>query len=612
MASSTSTKRSIGEHSLDSPLPPPPPPNYAPPPPPPPPSYHPQRMHHDVALRGKFPSKSDAELPPILSPAAHNDLATNKLPSLSSLTGPPISRPPIPTSLPALQHSEAALPKPKPAVTHWPSMNPFTTYYTPSHLQPSQALSPADVNSDTNSIASPGYESRGPSVSLDDPEVRLAAEALGDLKADFGNSPTNRSTPGAAGSPTGSSTTNPQTPQQEPLFSLLTTSHPRLATTIENATSAYNTSKNFSPRIKSGVEYVEGYLQPIANTVGSVSRVTGVEGGVRWFLGGNGRRPSDSDGADSGSHKRRRVANGNDEMIGILVDPVTGMAAAPAADGDPTRDSFIFRHDRRLSRASTIDTLPAYDDHRSPAYSENDKPGGDRPGSAASARQSRLMLTTSGLAVSMSNESLRSLKYCLRWLRKANEHIGGVVVNLKTTLDQYDQAGASNQDSGVESAERGGDEMDVDSRAVTRQPSEQDQRVLAAKIVALRGDILKSLQGAIETVSKYAGGALPDNARLLVHNHLTTLPQRFRYATMVEQQSRNGTPRPTDEVTRENANRVLVLAKEGLDMITQVSGVIDGTIVCAEEWCDKLGRKRNSDVLLPETRQQAQLNDVKT
>lgn len=297
-------------------------------------------------------------------------------------------------------------------------------------------------------------------------------------------------------------------------------------------------------------------------------------------------------------------------MIGILVDPISG-TAAPAADGDPTRDSFIFRHDRRLSRASTIDTLPAYDDHRSPAYSESDKPGGDRPGSSASARQSRLMMTTSGLAVSMSNESLRSLKYCLRWLRKANDHIGGVVTNLKTTLDQYDQAGATGRDAGAEAAERG-DEMDVDSTAVSRQPSQQDQRILAAKIIALRGDILKSLQGAIETVSKYAGGALPDNARILVHNHLTTLPQRFRYATMIEQQSRTGTPRPSEEITRENANRVLVLAKEGLDMITQVSGVIDGTIVCAEEWCDKLGRKRNSDALLPETQQQAQLADVKS
>lgn len=194
-ASFSATKQHrVGESSPDIPLPP----TYAPPPPPPPPSYHAQRLHRDVALRTKFTGQPGAdadndtntELPPILPPAAHNDLATNKLPSLSSLTGPPISRPPIPTSIPAL-HPEPALSKPKPAVTHWPSMNPFTTYYTPSHLQPPQAHSPADVNSvttsssDPNSAASPdrGYESRGPSVSLDDPEVRLAAEALGDLKA---------------------------------------------------------------------------------------------------------------------------------------------------------------------------------------------------------------------------------------------------------------------------------------------------------------------------------------------------------------------------------------------------------------------------------------------
>lgn len=327
--------------------------------------------------------------------------------------------------------------------------------------------------------------------------------------------------------------------------------------------------------------------------------MTGVEGGVRWFLGA-GRRPSDHDGPDTGSHKRRKVNKG-DELIGFVIDP----AVAPAADGDPTRDSFIFRHDRRLSRASTIDTLPAYDDHRSPAYVEREgRQSLDRPISSASARQSRLMMSTSGLAVSMSKDSLRSLKYCLRWLRKANDHIGGAVLNLKTTLDQYDQASAPHEEG--TSNETQGAEMDVDANSANRQTTEQEQRVLAARILVLRGDILKVLQGAIETVSKYAGGALPENAKILVHNHLISLPQRFRYASMVENQSRDGTPRPNAEVARENANRALVLAKEGLDMITQVSGVIDGTIVCAEEWCDKLGRKRSSaDALLPETRQQA-------
>ena len=32
-----------------------------------------------------------------------------------------------------------------------------------------------------------------------------------------------------------------------------------------------------------------------------------------------------------------------------------------------------------------------------------------------------------------------------------------------------------------------------------------------------------------------------------------------------------------------------------LDMMTQVSGVLDGTIVSAEEWCERLGKKTYSE-----------------
>ena len=42
------------------------------------------------------------------------------------------------------------------------------------------------------------------------------------------------------------------------------------------------------------------------------------------------------------------------------------------------------------------------------------------------------------------------------------------------------------------------------------------------------------------------------------------------------------------------AQRVIVLAKEGLDMLAQVTAVVDGTIVSAEEWIEKLGRRRNN------------------
>lgn len=113
---------------------------------------------------------------------------------------------------------------------------------------------------------------------------------------------------------------------------------------------------------------------------------------------------------------------------------------------------------------------------------------------------------------------------------------------------------------------------------------------LADKINTLKRDVLTTLQDSINTVSKYTGGALPENARTLVRRHLTSLPQRFRVATMPS--SAEGGAKDSDSAIREGAQKVLVLAKEGLDMVTQITGVVDGTIVSAEEWCERMGKKR--------------------
>ena len=66
-------------------------------------------------------------------------------------------------------------------------MNPLTAYYTPGHAHADDALK-MDVDASstgTLSAASPdrNYDARSNSVSLDDPDVRIAAEALGDLRA---------------------------------------------------------------------------------------------------------------------------------------------------------------------------------------------------------------------------------------------------------------------------------------------------------------------------------------------------------------------------------------------------------------------------------------------
>jgi hypothetical protein len=265
--------------------------------------------------------------------------------------------------------------------------------------------------------------------------------------------------------------------------------------------------------------------------------------------------------------------------------------------------------------ASTVDTLPAYDELRSPAYTETaeSQRTPTSNSNAGAAWQSRLVMSTSGLGVAMSDESLRSLKYCLRWLRWANDHMGGVIGNLKTTLDQYD----SHDENGaaqLEETARQEEALPVEQTALIT--PEQSRTELAARINVLKGDVLKTLQDVINTVSKYAGGALPENARILVRRHLTSLPQRFRVATMTENNGQGG-PADSEHAMRDGAQKVLVLAKEGLDMVAQVSGVLDGTIVSAEEWCERMGKRKPSTdepvqqgeaPLLPQTETEVDVN----
>jgi hypothetical protein len=313
--------------------------------------------------------------------------------------------------------------------------------------------------------------------------------------------------------------------------------------------------------------------------------MTGVEGGVRWFLGG--RRPSHFSPVDSiengreGGNKRRKVANIDQEMDRhIPHDPYQ------------VHRQELQHRPRAPSQASQVDSLPAYDEYRSPNYEDAQQAliptqESGEVSSPNSSWQSRLVLSTSGLSVAMSEESLRSLKYCLGWLRWANEHIGKVIDALKLVLEQYEPLPppGTTIDSG-DGSEKG-------NSLIIR--SEAERTALHAKVAELKKDVLKTLKSVVDIVSKYAGGALPENARILVRKHLTSLPQRFRLAnSRTLDHNSMGLEQGDAEVT-EGANRVLVLAKEGLDMMAQVSGVLDGTIVSAEEWCERLGRKKREE-----------------
>lgn len=148
-----------------------------------PPSYAFSQHNHDPATL-KFPEAPSAELAPLQFNAHDNHV--NSLPSLASLTGPSLS-----SSAGQLSRSSATSdttcysPPSRPRV--WPSGNPYSAYYTAGYGQSADSPARMDIDSSSNGTRGPlspdTMGGRASSVSLDDPDVKMAAEALGDLKA---------------------------------------------------------------------------------------------------------------------------------------------------------------------------------------------------------------------------------------------------------------------------------------------------------------------------------------------------------------------------------------------------------------------------------------------
>lgn len=449
------------------------------------------------------------------------------------------------------------------------------------NIAESDRVSAMDIDKGINTTTTTSEErARATSVlSIDDIEAAQALEGLRSgmfccsdyvkilnannamIYLDFVQSPpTNQSRPSQSLTPTS------EQRQAEPLLALLTSTHPLLSTAINGSVSAYTTSKSYSPRFKTGAEFLERNIgSPVVNTVGSVGRKTGVEGGIRWALQLRGSERGESSSSGHRRSKRRKVSVDTrgqfDIEKGIL-------------------DASMTPRTRRSSDASHAETLPPYDSHTSPSYEDIGRLAistkDDKEADQTPTWQTRLMISTSGLSVAMSEESLRSLTYCLTWLQWANDRLGKSIISLKDVLKEWEkwqiQQSQDNPDGEVDSS--------------------QSRAAVLERIQQVKGDVLRTLKQVVDVVSKYAGGALPENARNLVRRHLTSLPQRFRIAS-------TSSPPPDSSASSSemgtSAHRVLVLAQEGLDMMAQVSGVVNDTLVSAEDWCEKLGRKKSEN-----------------
>jgi hypothetical protein len=123
--------------------------------------------------------------------------------------------------------------------------------------------------------------------------------------------------------------------------------------------------------------------------------------------------------------------------------------------------------------------------------------------------------------------------------------------------------------------------MQLDSAA------DDDVHRIADRMKTLTSDIWETLKNVVQSVSRYTGGALPQNARQVVRTQLLSVPQRWQ-ATSQSAPADNGDEQHGEEVR--GAQRMLAFAKEGLDMMGQITTVVDGTVQSAESWLGTMGR----------------------
>jgi transcriptional repressor OPI1 len=345
--------------------------------------------------------------------------------------------------------------------------------------------------------------------------------------------------------------------EAEPLLSLITSSHPWIGGTINGSLYAYNSTMNYSPAFLQ--TFIEKNMTTVGNGISTLSRATGVESRVRQYFGDTPERKS-----ARASHKRQREPSPDMEDV---------------EKGYPVTPTHSRYRSRAGSQVSFAETLPAYDENSAPEYEQKQSDLAFQQ--SQQAWSTRIMVTTSGLGVALSDRSLTSLRMCLAFLREATDQLTAIMSAIKSVIADYEH--------NVYGIRHGAES----SYNLTAQ-QEAASQALADSIKKLGTDIMSTLQIVTDQVSKYTGGRLPENAGALVRRQLMSVPQRWRFAQESAPASLSVSENQGETEALRTGQRFLVFAEQGCDMIAQVGMVLSGTVDSAEKWLDSMGRRRQS------------------
>ncbi|KAF9905320.1 hypothetical protein EC991_001742 [Linnemannia zychae] len=181
--------------------------------------------------------------------------------------------------------------------------------------------------------------------------------------------------------------------------------------------------------------------------------------------------------------------------------------------------------------------------------------------------------SAAGVAI-FSEESMKSLKYCLQWLQYAVQHIDHQIGLLRAFLVS----------------------LASPSSSTAMVPS-----TAASTLASIKKEVVETLRKVINVVSRYAGACLPDQAKISVRQFILSMP--VRWATLNNesvpstpmgspslgpQSDRNPEQQAALNETSERATKVLVLAHESSDMLKSVASIFKDSVDKAENWMDKL------------------------
>ncbi|GAA5922760.1 transcriptional regulator OPI1 [Sporobolomyces koalae] len=237
---------------------------------------------------------------------------------------------------------------------------------------------------------------------------------------------------------------------------------------------------------------------------------------------------------------------------------------------------------------------------------------------AQRSRWQTVLVEAGGLGAAVSEESLKSLRYCLQWLIYASAHLDHQI----STLREFILSLRALNRSHPSSASRDGSS----SKAVVVASA-------SAHLSQIKHDVVETIRKVVEVVSKYAGAALPEQAKRYVKQSIMSLPVKWANAIESkgpsggermerhgsesegsgaiermgtdhtrdrasashsdrsqsrEEQDRDAEARAALGPTEEAADRVLTFAVESLDMLKSVSSIFGESVEKAEAWIERL------------------------